>query len=87
MIRCFVNYDKDDWDEHLLEFEVAHSASVHSKTAHTPFFLNYGLHPRTIPAELIVPENHPSIQESLINIKKSSIFACENIVKKNSQMC
>ena len=41
MVRSFVNYDEDNWDDHKVEFEVAYNASVHCTTAHTPFFLNY----------------------------------------------
>ena len=65
MICCFINYEKDNWDKHLVEFEVAYKASVGSTTAHTLFFFSYGIHHRTIPAEPIVPRNHPSIQEYL----------------------
>ena len=69
-----------------MEFEVAYNASVHRATAHTTFFLYYGVHPRTIPAEFIVPQSHPSFQESLSNVTKSSVLGRENIFKKNVQM-
>ena len=54
IIRCFVNYEKDDWNEHLVKFEVAYNASVYSTTPHIPFFLNYGVQSGTIPAERII---------------------------------
>ena len=53
VIHCLVNYEKDNWDEHLAEFEDVYGTSVHSSAGHTLFFLNCGIHPRTIPAELI----------------------------------
>ena len=86
IIRCFVNYDKDNWDEHLVEFVVEDNASVHSTTAHTPLFLNRGAHPSTIPADLMVPQSHPPVQELHTNVTKLSAMASENIVKNNVQM-
>ena len=86
MIRSFVNYDKDDWDKHLIEFEVAYNASVHSTTAYTPFFLNYGINPKTIPADLLVPTKQPSVQQFLENITKYQTQATKNIEAKNITM-
>ena len=86
MIRFFVNYDKDNWDDHLVEFEFAYNASVHSTTAHAPFFLNHGLNHKTLLAELMVPQKHSSIQEFLSNIARSSKEAHANIAKGNEQM-
>ena len=48
MIRGFVNFDKKNWDENLVDFEVAGNSSVHATNTFTPFFLNYGVHPRTV---------------------------------------
>ena len=69
----------------MLVFEVTYNVSVHSTTAHTPFFLNYVFHHKTVPAELMVPQSHTSVQELLSYVTKSSAMARENIVKKNAQ--
>ena len=70
----------------MVEFEAGYNVSVHITTAHTPFFLNYGVNSRTIPAKLMVPQSHPSVQEFLSNFTKSSAMAPKKIVKKNVQM-
>jgi hypothetical protein len=42
MIRAFVNWKQDDWDEHLSALELAYNNSVQASTGRTPFFLNAG---------------------------------------------
>ena len=83
MIRAFINYDRNNWDKHLVEFEVAYYSSVHFSTSFTPYFLNYGIHPRTIPIELTVPEKTPSVKEFLGIMNESSAQAYKNIRKRN----
>ena len=82
MIQSFVSFDNDNWDDHLVEFEVSYNASVHSTTARTPFFLSYRIDPRRVPVELMFPQKHPSIQEILSNIAKSSKDAHANIAMR-----
>lgn len=48
MIWAFSNCDKSISDKNLVEFEVAYNYGVHFTTLFTPFFLNYGIHQRTI---------------------------------------
>lgn len=48
MIRAFANYKKDNWDEHLVDYEVAYNSAVNATTLRTPFFINYGIHSRTV---------------------------------------
>ena len=86
MIRGFVNYDRDNWDMHLTEFEVAYNSSVHGATSFTPFYLNYGIHPKILPAELIVPEDIPSVKDFLARMKNSMQQAHASICTKNEQM-
>jgi hypothetical protein len=45
-LRHYVNPSHDDWDEWLPLAEFAYNNSVHEATGETPFFLNYGVHPR-----------------------------------------
>jgi len=45
-LRHYVNPSHDDWDEWLPLAEFAYNNSVHEAVGDTPFFLNYGLHPR-----------------------------------------
>ena len=51
-LRHYVNDYHNDWDVHLPSAEFALNNSVNASTGFTPFFLNYGYHPRT-PASLV----------------------------------
>ena len=48
-------------------------------------FLNYGIHPRTIPLQ-VLSSNNPSVTAFLENIQESTKFAQENIQKQNIRM-
>jgi hypothetical protein len=44
-LRAFINYRQNDWSKWLPTAEFQYNNKVHSGTKHSPFFLNYGLHP------------------------------------------
>jgi transposase InsO family protein len=46
-LRLFINYHQSDWAEWLSIAEFSLNDKVSSSTGYTPFFLNYGQHPRT----------------------------------------
>ena len=46
MLRAYVSYEQDDWDEHLPAAELAHNCAVHASTGFSPYYLNHGHHPR-----------------------------------------
>lgn len=46
-LRCFTNYEQNNWDELLPMAEYAYNNSVTSATKLSPFFANYGFNPRT----------------------------------------
>jgi len=45
-LRCMINYQQDDWTTYLPLAEFAYNNSVHASTQQTPFFANYGYHPK-----------------------------------------
>ena len=45
-LRCAINYQQDDWTSHLTLAEFAYNNTIHSSTGQTPFYANYGYHPR-----------------------------------------
>lgn len=47
MIQAFANYNIDNWDIRLIDFDIAHNSAVNSTTLCTPFNVNYVKHPRT----------------------------------------
>jgi hypothetical protein len=51
MLRCYVNEHQSDWDTYLFDLEVAYNSSLHAPTTFSPFYLTYGLQPRTIPLD------------------------------------
>lgn len=44
-LRHYVNYQQDDWTLYLPLAQFAYNNAVHTTTAETPFFANYGYHP------------------------------------------
>ncbi|KAJ9524346.1 hypothetical protein QJQ45_008554 [Haematococcus lacustris] len=54
MLRPYLNHHKTDWDQYLAAVEFAYNSSTHVGTGFSPFYLNYGHHPRT-PEALLQP--------------------------------
>ena len=54
ILRSFVNPSQDDWDLRLPLVEFSINNAYQASIRNTPFFLNYGRHPRT-PANVSVP--------------------------------
>jgi hypothetical protein len=47
-LRTFINYNQNDWYSLLPLAEFAYNNSVTQATELTPFYTNYGYHPKTI---------------------------------------
>ena len=48
-LRCYIDYQNDDWSELLSSAEFAYNNAAHESTKHSPFFIEYGRHPRAGP--------------------------------------
>jgi transposase InsO family protein len=57
-LRCTVDYQQDNWSKLLYTAEFAYNNSLHASTGQTPFFSNYGYHPRmnaSLPLQSTIP--------------------------------
>ena len=57
-LRCSLSYQQDNWVDLLPLAEFAYNNSLHASTGVTPFFANYGLHPRfniSLPSDSVNP--------------------------------
>eukprot|EP00983_Pelagomonas_calceolata_P031087 976489-Pelagomonas_calceolata.AAC.1 len=70
MLRAYVGYVQDDWDEKLACAEFAINNSWQKLVQNTPFFLNYGQHPLT-PSTVQLPSRVPRASEYAEGIAKS----------------
>ncbi len=46
-LRLFINHRQDDWVDWLAIAQFSYNNRIQSSTGFSPFYLNYGLHPRT----------------------------------------
>ena len=65
ILRAYVSSKQDDWHLHLPLAEFAYNNSVQASSKHTPFFANYGFHPR-IPLSLLSPTSS-SLSDPMAN--------------------
>ena len=49
-LRCYVDYNLDDWARLLSTAEFAYNNQAHEGTKESPFYLEYGRHPRSGPS-------------------------------------
>ncbi len=79
ILRSFTNTRKRDWDLHLDMAEFAVNNSIHSSSLYTPFYLNYGQHPRTLMDNLVTEDDtDPTVstlldqlQDDLVTVQKN----------------
>ena len=79
MLRSYVNYHQDDWDERLTAAEIAVNNSNHSSTGFTPYYLNSGQHPRLPLTGIADASNVPAVQSLLRGISDDLMKAEERL--------
>jgi len=79
-LRCFSNYKGTNWKKFLNFAEFSYNNAVQESTGFSPFFLNYGYHPRHSP---IVPDqtNIPRAEEICKDFKDIMKTLKENLEK------
>ncbi|KAF8699730.1 hypothetical protein AX14_000912 [Amanita brunnescens Koide BX004] len=93
-LTIFVNNKQDDWSEWLPIAQFCHNDRQHSATKHSPFFLNYGRHPRkgieplpnpTVPAVETLLENMTNAREKASTALKEAAERMKIQYDKNKQ--
>ncbi len=82
MLRAYVSYRQDDWDQHLTAAEIAYNNSVQASTGYSPFFLNSGQHPNLPLSSAVQPaniSNNPPAAELLSDLYRDLECAKENL--------
>jgi hypothetical protein len=62
VLRAYIGYDQQDWEEWLPFVEFAINNASQDSTGHSPFFINYGYHPR-VPSSLPSVDSVPAVQD------------------------
>jgi hypothetical protein len=83
-LRHYVSTNQNDWDEFLplLEFCVNNSQS--SSSHHTPFYLNYGDHPR-LPIDNIIPDSNVEEVQSTLDKLRTTLESAKNHLLRSQQ--
>lgn len=79
-LRHFVNPGHNDWDGYLALAEFAYNNSMSEATGYTPFFLNYGRHPR-LPSEFKPMEEMPAADEFAAKIAEAVQLAKDRMTQ------
>src|SRR5579859_3304064 len=86
MLRAYVNYKQDNWDDCLAAAEFAYNNSPQASTGFSPFFLNNGQDPLTpdailtepeIPSQVATTEDFLSSWRANIQRAKDSLLAAQ----------
>jgi hypothetical protein len=82
MLRPRVNFQQDDWDEHLAMAELAYNSSQQASTGFTPFYLNYGQE-AVMPLDLAIapmrPINNPAAADRIRRLQEDLTRARQHI--------
>jgi len=62
VLRAYIGYDQQNWEEWLPFVEFAINNASQDSTGRSPFFINYGYHPR-VPSTLPSVDSVPAVQD------------------------
>lgn len=66
-LRCYVSYQQDDWYDLLPMAEFAYNSSIHATIKTSPFYANYGFHPKT---DFLADHNSEQVPRVFDNLKQ-----------------
>jgi hypothetical protein len=84
-LRMFMNLQQDDWVDWLPLTEFTYNNAVHEVTGETPFFLNQGRHPRTLPSDPLTSTDS-SAGTFLENLRQATKSVEESLRKAKEAM-
>lgn len=85
MLRHYVGPSQDDWDLKFPCAEFAINNATKAATGYSPFFLNYGRHPRG-PATAVVDTHLPAVKEFVTSMHKAISTARDSLVSAQTRM-
>jgi transposase InsO family protein len=85
VLRAFVGPHQSDWDTWLPLAQFAVNNSFHESIANTPFFVNYGMHPRT-PMTVNLPTEAPEATDFVNHIQSCVQRASEAMERAQERM-
>jgi len=77
-LRCYINKKQDNWMDILPYAEFAYNNTLQQSIKQTPFYANYGLHPRSNPMISSISGNDKSSNRAK-EIQKNFIFLTEQL--------
>jgi hypothetical protein len=86
MLRNYVDPRQDDWDMHLPLAEFAVNNSVNQSTKTTPFYLNYGEHPRTPLDIALRQETNPAAKSLCERVQENIKVARQHLQQAQQRM-
>jgi Chromo (CHRromatin Organisation MOdifier) domain len=86
MLRNYVDPRQDDWDMHLALAEFAVNNSVNQSTKSTPFYLNYGEHPRTPLDVQLRQETNPAAKSLCEQVQENIKVARQHLQAAQQRM-
>ena len=81
MLRSYVGRLHTDWDRYLAQVEFAYNDAVHAGTGYSPFYLNYGEHPRTLLSVAVNNGQVTAAANVFRNIQQAVQLAKQHIVR------
>jgi len=78
-LRIFASYNQDDWSALLPQASLVYNNTTHSATKLSPFYANFGYHPRLLPELLPTTADVPEANRIAASLTELHAFCSANI--------